>query len=80
MQEIFEGDLLMGDLLMWGMFQLTGILAIILLIISGLAGFFGPRLRKILKGTTVLRIHRWCGIGALAFALAHGLIYMLYLI
>lgn len=69
----------MGDLLVWGIFQITGILAVTLMMTAGLTGFFGPSLRKKIKGPTVLRIHRWCGIGAVTFGLTHGIIFMFYL-
>ena len=60
-------------------FQVSGILAGVLMMTAGLTGFFGPSLRKKIKGPTVLRIHRWCGIGAVTFGLTHGIIFMLYL-
>lgn len=60
-------------------FQISGMLAGILMMVAGLTGFFGPSLRKKIKGPTVLRIHRWCGISAVVFGLMHGIIFMLYL-
>ena len=60
-------------------FQISGILAGVLMMIAVLTGFFGSSLRKKIKGPTVLRIHRWCGIGAVTFGLTHGIIFMLYL-
>ena len=60
-------------------FRISGMLAGILMIIAGLTGFFGPALRKMVKGPAILRIHRWCGISAEVFGSAHGLIYMLFL-
>jgi len=60
-------------------FQISGMLAGILMMIAGLTGFFGPSLRKKIKGATVLRIHRWCGISSVVFGLTHGIIFMLYL-
>ena len=60
-------------------FKISGMLSGILMIVAGFTGFFGPNLRKMIKGPTVLRIHRWCGIGAVTFGLTHGVIYMLYL-
>jgi predicted ferric reductase len=60
-------------------FQISGILAGVLMMIAGLTGFFGPSLRKKIKGPTILRIHRWCGIGAVTFGLSHGIIFMLFL-
>ncbi len=46
---------------------------------AGITGFFGPKLRRIVKGPLILTIHRICGLGAVGFGLAHGLIYLLYL-
>ncbi len=60
-------------------FRISGMLAGILMTIAGLTGFFGSTLRKMIKGPSVLRVHRWCGIGAVVFGLMHGVIYMLYL-
>ncbi|MDY9922034.1 MAG: hypothetical protein U2P59_09440 [Synergistota bacterium] len=60
-------------------FRISGMLAGILMTVAGFTGFFGPSLRKIIKGPAVLRVHRWCGIGAVTFGLTHGIIYMLYL-
>ena len=60
-------------------FRLSGTLAGVLMIVAGSTGFFGPGLRKKIKGPLVFTIHRWCGIGAVACGLVHGLIYMLYL-
>lgn len=60
-------------------FRISEMLAGILMTFAGFTGFFGPSLRKIIKGPTVLRVHRWCGIGAVTFGLTHGIIYMLYL-
>lgn len=66
-------------MLMIEVFRLCGALAAILMIIAGFTGFFGPSLRKKIKGPVVLRIHRWCGLGAVAFGLTHGILYMLYI-
>lgn len=60
-------------------FRISGMLAGILMIIAGSTGFFGPTLRKMVKGPAVLRIHRWCGISAVVFGSVHGIIYMLFL-
>jgi predicted ferric reductase len=60
-------------------FKICGVLAGILMTIAGFTGFFGPSLRKMIKGPAVLRVHRWCGIGAVVFGLTHVIIYLLYL-
>lgn len=60
-------------------FKISGMLAGIFMTIAGFTGFFGSTLRKKIQGPAVLRVHRWCGIGAVVFGLTHGIIYMLYL-
>lgn len=60
-------------------FRISGMLAGILTTIAGFTGFFGPSLRKRIKGTAVLKLHRFCGIGAVAFGLMHGIIYIIYI-
>jgi hypothetical protein len=58
------------------LFRLCGLIAVSLMVTAGITGFFGPKLRKIVKGPM---IHRVCGLGAVGFGLAHGMIYLLYL-
>lgn len=60
-------------------FQISGMLAGILMTVAGFTGFFGPALRKRIKGPAVFTVHRLCGLGAVASGLTHGLIYILYL-
>ncbi len=71
---IFQGGMLMIEV-----FQISGMLAGILMTVAGFTGFFGPGLRKKIKGPLVFAVHRWCGIGAVVCGLTHGLIYILYL-
>lgn len=61
------------------LFRLCGLIAVSLMVTAGITGFFGPKLRKIVKGPMILTIHRICGLGAVGFGLAHGMIYLLYL-
>jgi len=61
------------------LFRLCGLIAVSLMAAAGITGFFGPKLRKIVKGPMILTIHRICGLGAVGFGLAHGMIYLLYL-
>jgi DMSO/TMAO reductase YedYZ heme-binding membrane subunit len=61
------------------LFRLCGLIAVSLMVTAGITGFFGPKLRKIVKGPMILTIHRVCGLGAVGFGLAHGMIYLLYL-
>jgi predicted ferric reductase len=66
-------------MLMIEAFRLSGMMAGILMTVAGFTGFFAPSLRKRIKGPFVFTVHRWCGLGAVACGLTHGLIYMLYL-
>ncbi|MDD2206782.1 MAG: hypothetical protein WCQ97_07615 [Aminobacterium sp.] len=64
---------------MISLFQWTGRIAIVLLIIACVTGLFGSVLRRYLKGTLVFKIHKWVALSALLFGLIHGLIYWLFL-
>ena len=60
------------------MFLLSGRIAVILLIVAGLTGLFGKILRKVLKASLVMKIHKYSGIGAIASGLVHGFIYFVF--
>lgn len=57
---------------MEGLFEFMGQTAIILMVTAGITGIFGAKLRRIIKGPWVYRVHKWADIGALAFGIIHA--------
>ncbi len=64
---------------MFGLFTWSGRLTVILMLTAGATGLFGPFFRRFMKGPRVLKIHKWCGLGAILSGLVHGLIYVLFM-
>ncbi len=57
------------------LFEFTGQTAIILMVTAGVTGISGAKIRRVIKGPWVFRLHKWAGVGSLAFGIIHAMIH-----